>query len=304
VEPGSGPAEAPTPVVAAVPRQRWRLVLSRDAGSEARTGRDLIAAWEAALDASGLPILRPIGKSRARIALGAPVPAAIALERELADIVVTELCPAWLVREALSRAVPDGWHLIDIEDVWLGAPPLAGQVSAADYRMELGSADAAVIAQAAAEVLASTSLPRERLKGGAPVPYDLRPLLVDVVVADAGPPLVLRTRTRFDPVLGTGRAEEVVAAVGEAGGLELVIGTMVRERLILAAQIRLRGKVQQAGKSLAERSGDGRHSACGCGVSGGGGVCEGEGREGADGIGRKGKKDLPQRHRRKAWKKE
>ena len=141
VEPGSAPAEPSTPEVTAVPRQRWRLILSRDAGPETLNGRDLIAAWEAGLDASGLPIHRPIGKSRARIALGAPVPAAIALERELADIVLTELCPAWLVREGLAAAVPAGWQLVDIDDVWLGAPALAGQVGAADYRIELGDGD-------------------------------------------------------------------------------------------------------------------------------------------------------------------
>ena len=44
----------------------------------------------------------------------------------------------------------------------------------------------------------------------------------------------MRTRTRFDPVLGTGRPEEVVAAVAEAAGADLVIGAVVRERLILA----------------------------------------------------------------------
>ena len=72
------------------------------------------------------------------------------------------------------------------------------------------------------------------MKAGAAVQYDLRPLLVDVAVADAGPPVAMRTRTRFDPVLGTGRPEEVVAAVAEAAGADLVIGEVVRERLILA----------------------------------------------------------------------
>jgi hypothetical protein len=204
---------------------------------EALTGRELSAAWEAALDSSGLPIHRPIGKSRARIALGAPVPAAIALEHELADVVVTELCPAWLVRERLTRAVPASWHLIDIEDVWLGAPALAGQVAAADYLIELGDVDAGVIARSAAQVLASARLPRERVKGGATVGYDLRPLVIEVSVVDPGPPVVLRTRTRFDPVLGTGRPEEVVAAVAEAGGLDVAVGAVVRERLILADEL-------------------------------------------------------------------
>ena len=130
--------------------------------------------------------------------------------------------------------MPAGWHLIDIEDVWLGAPALAGQVAAADYRIELGDVDAEAIAQAAGEVLARDTVPRERMKAGAAVQYDLRPLLVDAAVADAGPPVAMRTRTRFDPVLGTGRPEEVVAAIADAAGADLVIGEVVRERLILA----------------------------------------------------------------------
>jgi hypothetical protein len=237
VEHGSGPAEESTPEVATTPRQRWRLVLSRELGAPSLTGRDLVAAWEAALDDSGLPIHRPIGKARARISLGAPVPGSIALEHELADIVLTEFCPAWAVREALAGSVPDGWRLIDVHDVWLGAPALAGQVAAADYRIELGDADPAVVEQAATRVLASAHLPRERLKGGASVAYDLRPLLVDVAVVDAAPPVVIRARTRFDPVLGTGRPEEVVAALGDAAGTELAIGDTVRERLILADEL-------------------------------------------------------------------
>jgi len=184
-----------------------------------------------------LPVHRPIGKGRSRIAIGAPVPAAIALEHELADVVLTEFCPAWTVREALTGRLPEGWHLIDLYDVWLGAPSLAGQVAAADYRIEIGDVGAEAIARAAATVLASAHLPRERVKGGAAVAYDLRPLLLDVTVAEPGPPVAIRAQTRFDPALGTGRPEEVVAALGDAAEVELTIGKVVRERLILAEDL-------------------------------------------------------------------
>ena len=237
MEPEAGPALEALPEVATIPRQRWRLILSREAGQAGLTGRELITAWEAALDACGLPIHRPIGKGRSRIALGAPVPAAIALDHELADVVLTEFCPAWTVREALVGRVPEGWHLVEVHDVWLGAPALAGQVAAADYRIEIEGAEAAAIAPAAATILACSRLPRARAKGGATVAYDLRPLLIDVAVADAGPPLVIRARTRFDPALGTGRPEEVVAALGDVAGVELAIGRVVRERLILADEL-------------------------------------------------------------------
>jgi hypothetical protein len=179
-----------------------------------------------------LPLFRAPGRVRPRIAFGAPIPARIELEGELADIVLTDFVPTWRVREALAEHLPDGWRLLDLQDVWLGRPALAGQVVAADYRIEVGGADATALAAAAAHLLRATELPRERLKGGSSVRYDLRPLLVDVGVVDTGPPVVLRARTRFDPVLGTGRPEEVVAALGDVAGSPLVVASLVRERVI------------------------------------------------------------------------
>ncbi len=223
--------------VAAPPRQRWRLILARDAGAPALTGRDLMEAWEATLGSSGLPLVRPTGRARARIAFGAPLPASMVLEHELADIVLTEFVPAWQVRETLSGQLPDGWRLIDLHDVWLGAPALAGQVAAADYRIDLGEADAAAVALAAERLLAATALPRERLKGNGTVTYDLRPLVVDVLVADPGPPVLVRARTLFHPALGTGRPEEVVAAMAELADRSLEARSVVRERLILAEDL-------------------------------------------------------------------
>jgi uncharacterized protein DUF2344 len=219
------------------PRQRWRLVLARPAGAAIVTGRELSDAWDSALEATGLPAHRPAGKARAHVAFGAPVPAAIELERELADIVLTELVPRWRVRETLLPVVPRGWQLLDVHDVWLGEPPLAGQVAAADYRIELDGADARQVDAAAAGILGAATLVRERTKGAERVQYDLRPLLIHVAVASAGPPPVVRARTRFHAALGTGRPEEVVGALSDAVGRDLAIGTIVRERLILAGEL-------------------------------------------------------------------
>jgi len=43
----------------------------------------------------------------------------------------------------------------------------------------------------------------------------------------------VRTRTRFHPELGTGRPEEVLAALADAAGRPLEAATIVRERLLL-----------------------------------------------------------------------
>jgi hypothetical protein len=78
---------------------------------------------------------------------------------------------------------------------------------------------------------------RERTKGTSLVAYDLRPLLDDIRVLDDRPPTTVRARTRFDPVRGTGRPEEVVAALGDRLGAPLAVSSIVRERLILADEL-------------------------------------------------------------------
>ena len=221
----------------AVARQRWRLVLERPSGVPDGSGRDQTEAWESALAGSGLASFHPPGRARARVAFGAPLPGGIAAERELADIVLTSFEPVWRVREALVDRLPAGWRLVDLYDVWLGAPALAGQIVAADYRIDLGDADVGRVATAAEALLAADRLPRERIKGTSVVPYDLRPLLLDVRVLSSGPPLLVRARTRFHPELGTGKPAEVVAALEDAAGLALVIVSVNRERLILAGEL-------------------------------------------------------------------
>jgi radical SAM-linked protein len=220
------------------PRQRWRLTLSREADAPPLGGRESADAWEAALDATGLPLARA-GRGRARIAFAAPLAIGLVAERELADILLTERLPVWHVREALEPRLPDGWRLVGLEDCWLGAPALASVVAAADYRVELegSGADSAAVASAAASLMAAPRLERERQKGAGTVRYDLRPLLIDVRVAETGPPLAVRVRTRLHPTLGAGRPEEVVAALAEACGAPLATGSVVRERVLLSDEV-------------------------------------------------------------------
>jgi radical SAM-linked protein len=196
--------------------------------------------WEAAIDAAGLPVAWTEGaRPRPRISFGAPLPLEMPAEGELIDLVLTERWPAWRVREALRGRLPDGWRLIELTDVWLGGPPLPGRVVAADYRITLGPGPRpAALAKAAAELLTAERIDRWRAKGAESVPYDLRPLLLDVRLAAPGPPPVVVARTRFHPELGTGRPEEVVAAMGERLGLDLEVTSIVRERLLLLDDVR------------------------------------------------------------------
>ena len=192
----------------------------------------------AAIQAAGLPVAWTEGaRARPRIAFGAPLPVGMAANGELIDVVTTERWPAWRVREALAGQMPAGWHLVDVEDVWIAGPPLAGRVAAADYRVELtGDPPPDRLRAAAADLLAASRLPRKRLRGDDDVAYDLRPLLLAVSI-EAGPPVAVNTRTRFHPELGTGRPEEVLAALGDRLGQALEASSIVRERLVLSEDL-------------------------------------------------------------------
>jgi hypothetical protein len=243
-EPPAAPAEAPPAPIEA--RQRWRLTFSRvpAAEGEVPSGRDYIALWEAALAGCGLPVaLTDAG--RFRFALAAPLPARTSGRAELADLWLTERAPAWRVREGLEGVLPAGHVLVALEDVWPGAPALAGRVAAADYRVSLrGALDEGAIAAAADRLLAADRLDRERVKGGGVKSYDLRPLLISIATAiEAGEAdetdaagderVVVRVRTRIHPELGSGRPEEVVAALADALGAPLEAAETIRERLVL-----------------------------------------------------------------------
>lgn len=192
----------------------------------------------AAIEAAGLPAIQGSGDPpRARLAFGAPLPVAMTADGELIDLLLAERWPRWRVREALEPQVPAGWRLIDLADVWLGGPALAGLVAAADYRITIDGASGAEIADAARALVDANSLPRSREKGGGTVEYDLRPLLIAIAVADEGPPVIVRARTRFHPSLGTGRPEEVVAALSDQLGRPVAVKEIVRERLLLADEL-------------------------------------------------------------------
>jgi radical SAM-linked protein len=218
-------------------RQRWRLVVRRSAEAPALTQRELAEAWELAVQECGLPVAwTDAATPRLRLSFAAPLPLGVIGEAELIDVFLTERVPTWRVREALDGRLPAGWALVDLYDVWPAGPPLAGRVVAADYRMELAAAagDAMTVAAGVARIMSASELPRERLKGGGTVRYDLRPLIDEIAVVESGPPVVVRARTRFDPELGTGRPDEVLAALAEAAGAPLEATAIIRERLILA----------------------------------------------------------------------
>lgn len=239
-DPGSPVGEPGPPRTPPEPVQRWRLRFAREPVPGDLVGRAAMDAWGETLRASGLPVagLEPGGPGRARFVLGAPLPAGSSGRAELGDIWLLERRPLWAVREALETRMPPAHRFVGAEDVWLGAPPLPGQVVAADWSVsvEPPGPDPAALAAAVRAVLDAKRLPRVRARAGGDRAYDLRPLLisVDPGPADEAGRAGLRLTTRLDPALGTGRPEEVVAAVADALGAPIGIAAIIRDRFVLA----------------------------------------------------------------------
>jgi hypothetical protein len=212
-------------------------VLRRDVLDGESTQRDQLAAWEASLIATGLPIAGlDAAKPKARVVTAAPLAMGIPGEAELADLWLVERLPRWRVREAVAGALPGGYALADLFDVWLGEPPLPGRVAASVYRAVLPpGTDVDRLARAAATLLAADALWRERRKGEGTVSYDLRPFLVALEVSPAaGGGAMVRMTLGHDPAKGVGRPLEAIGALAEAYGAALEAGGLVRERLVLS----------------------------------------------------------------------
>ncbi len=175
--------------------------------------------------------------------MAAPLPLGTVGEREVVDLLLGERLPMTVVRAALRAALPPAIELVDLHDVWLGAPAAPADVVASDYRLAVRGSGPAEVRSAAAALLAARSLPRERRREKKPGGYDLRPLLLDLA-ADApgagdppGATVIVRARLRHGTE-GVGRPDEVVAALAETPATEtaapLEVLAIARERLILA----------------------------------------------------------------------
>ena len=217
-------------------RQRWRLVFAR--GEEARylSHLDAVRLWERAFRRGEIPVARSEGFSpRPKLIFAAPLQLGMLAEHELSDLFLSERLTAPEIRDRLAAGMPRGYAVVDLHDVWIGEPALAPQLAAADYRLTLLNVEEARLETAAGRLLAAERLPRERRKEARTIPYDLRPLLLDLRAGPADPQALppdadpaqaagLWMRLRHSQDRGSGRVEEVVAALAGELGLRIEVG--------------------------------------------------------------------------------
>jgi radical SAM-linked protein len=211
-------------------RQRWRLIFRRDEPAMYLAHLDAVHAWERAMRRGRIPVAVSEGfNPRPKLVFAAPLQLGMLAEHELADLYLAERLTAPDLRARLAACLPPGYVVTELHDVWVGAQALAPQLVAADYRANLTGVGGAELGSAVARLLEAGTLVRERRRDKGAVRYDLRPLLMDLRCAEpseapatpAGPSdaATLWMRLRHSQDGGTGRMEEVVAALAEDVGL-------------------------------------------------------------------------------------
>ena len=173
---------------------------------------DLHRIWERAARRAELPLAYSQGfHPQPKISLASALPLGFSSICEMLDMRLTEELPLEGLKERIQASVPTALKILDIQSVDEKLPALQTLVTEAEYEVTLTEpAEGSRLAQQVADMLAASSLPRER-RGKA---YDLRPLLLEVSVA-AEPGESIRLKMRLGAREGaTGRPEEVLDHLG------------------------------------------------------------------------------------------
>lgn len=196
--------------------QRFRVTFSRGQEVKYITHLDLMRLWERALRRAAIPVAYSEGFSpHPRLSLAAPLPVGVTSEGELMDLHLgRRLSPHYLLK-AVSAQLPRGIDLREVVEVAPKLPSLQSQVRFAEYRVLVETdREFKEVQQAIRSLLAEESLPWQHMRDTGAHQYDLRTLIDDLWVEDwPGPQCLLGMRLRADSS-GTGRAEQVTAALG------------------------------------------------------------------------------------------
>jgi radical SAM-linked protein len=149
---------------------------------------DVAKIWERVLRRAQLPILYSEGfNTRPRIALASALPLGISSECEILDVSLREVISLDGLVERLTATSPAGLKIYDIREVPARSPALQTLVRSAEYKIYLDNSVAPdEVAGRIQALLDAANLDRARERKGKPIRMDVRPLIYDLQLDDAG----------------------------------------------------------------------------------------------------------------------
>jgi len=195
--------------------QRLRIKFSRGPEIKFISHLDIVRLWQRAFNRAGIQIAYSTGFSpHPRISLAAPLALGVTSEAEFMDVfVVKGVAPHFFV-SAVNQQLPAGMSVDKVYPIAADLPSLQAVVSLADYRVQVDTSKGpADIKKALKDLLDLEHLPWQHQRDTGPHQYDLRALINDLWVISWEPPSgVLGMRLRCDGT-GSGRPEQVAAAL-------------------------------------------------------------------------------------------
>jgi radical SAM-linked protein len=196
--------------------QRLRIKFSRGPEIKFISHLDIVRLWQRAFNRAGIEIAYSTGFTpHPRISLAAPLPLGVTSEAELMDVfIIKGVAPHFFI-SAVNQQLPAGMTVDKVHPITFDLPSLQSQISRADYKTEVDTQSGPQDIKTAVQVLlAKDHLPWQHQRDTGPHEYDLRALVESICVTEWNPPVgILEMRLRCDSN-GSGRPEQVTAALG------------------------------------------------------------------------------------------
>lgn len=216
--------------------QRLRLTFSRSEELKYISHLDLMRLWQRALRRADIPLVYSQGFSpHPRLSLAAPLAVGVTSGGELIDIFLERRVSPHFFIKVISEQLPRGIDISEVAEVGLGLPSLQSQVRYAEYKVIADTDKKPNEVEAAIDsLLSSDELPWQHARDKEVRKYDLRTLVEDIWIIESHPPeYTIGMKLRCDSS-GTGRAEQVLSALG----LTIHPKSIHRIKLILEKQAR------------------------------------------------------------------
>lgn len=196
--------------------QRLRLRFSRGEEVKYISHLDLMRLWERAFRRSRTPLTYSEGFSpHAKLSIAAPLPIGVTSDIELMDVLLHMPLSPYLLMQNMSRVLPCGIDLLEVQQIPLSDPSLQSQMRFAEYNVGVKTYMGLEEVQALITTLLQLqSLPWQHMRDTGPRRYDLRALVKHLwIVNQQGEIFTIGMRLCCDS-RGTGRPEQVTQAIG------------------------------------------------------------------------------------------
>ncbi len=199
--------------------QRLRLRFSRGDEIKFISHLDIMRLWQRAFHRAAIPLAYSEGfNPHPRMALAAPLALGVTSEAELMDVWCTRWVSPHSFTSALERQLPPGVKLLNVYPIAPTLPSLQSQVRCIEYRVEVEDNRKPPEVEAAIEgLLSAAELPWQHQRDTGPRTYDLRALVEDVWLIQEGQGCYNLGMSLITSERGSGRPEQVAAALGFAG---------------------------------------------------------------------------------------